>query len=56
MSAVVDGVIGFIVLVVVLFVLSGIRVLKEWQRMPVLRLGRYIGLKGPGHNLSYSFN
>jgi regulator of protease activity HflC (stomatin/prohibitin superfamily) len=41
-------VIGFIALVVVLFVLSGIRVLKEWQRMPVLRLGRYIGLKGPG--------
>ena len=48
MSAVVEGVIGFIALVVVLFLLSGIRVLKEWQRMPVLRLGRYIGLKGPG--------
>jgi len=48
MSEVVAGVIGFVVLIVVLFLLSGIRVLKEWQRMPVLRLGRYIGLKGPG--------
>jgi len=33
---------------VALFLLSGIRVLKEWERMPVLRLGRYTGLKGPG--------
>ena len=48
MSAVVEGVIGFIGFVVVIFLLSGIRVLREWERMPVLRLGRYIGLKGPG--------
>ena len=41
-------ILGFIVLVVVVFILSGIRVLKEWERMPVLRLGRYVGLKGPG--------
>ena len=41
-------ILGFIVLVVVVFLLSGIRVLKEWERMPVLRLGRYLGLKGPG--------
>jgi regulator of protease activity HflC (stomatin/prohibitin superfamily) len=41
-------VIGFIALIVVIFVLSGIRVLREWERMPVLRLGRYMGLKGPG--------
>ena len=33
---------------IALFLLSGIRVLKEWERMPVLRLGRYIGLRGPG--------
>ncbi len=37
-----------VVLFVVLFFLSGIRVLKEWERAPVLRLGRYIGMKGPG--------
>jgi len=42
------GLIAFIVFVVVVFLLSGIRVLREWERVPVLRLGRYIGLKGPG--------
>jgi regulator of protease activity HflC (stomatin/prohibitin superfamily) len=36
------------VLIVVMILLSGIKVLKEWERMPVLRLGRYIGLRGPG--------
>jgi regulator of protease activity HflC (stomatin/prohibitin superfamily) len=41
-------VIGFIVIVVALFLLSGIRVLREWERMPVLRLGRYMGMRGPG--------
>jgi regulator of protease activity HflC (stomatin/prohibitin superfamily) len=41
-------VLAFIGFVVALFFLSGIRVLKEWERMPVLRLGRYMGLKGPG--------
>jgi len=41
-------VLGFVVIVVALFFLSGIRVLKEWERMPILRLGRYIGLRGPG--------
>jgi regulator of protease activity HflC (stomatin/prohibitin superfamily) len=42
------GLIGFIVFIIVVFLLSGIRVLREWERMPVLRLGRYIGMKGPG--------
>ncbi len=37
-----------IVLFVALFFLSGIKVLKEWERAPVLRLGRYVGMKGPG--------
>jgi regulator of protease activity HflC (stomatin/prohibitin superfamily) len=41
-------VVAFISVAVALFLLSGIRVLKEWERMPVLRLGRYIGLRGPG--------
>jgi regulator of protease activity HflC (stomatin/prohibitin superfamily) len=39
---------AFIALIVVIIILSGIRVLKEWERMPVLRLGRYVGLRGPG--------
>ena len=48
MVDVLTPIIGFIVIVIALFLLSGIRVLKEWERMPVLRLGRYVGLKGPG--------
>ena len=44
---------GFIIgLIVILFVVimvaSGIKVIKEWERAPVLRLGRFTGLKGPG--------
>ncbi len=38
----------FIVILVALILLSGIRVVKEWERLPVLRLGRYVGLRGPG--------
>jgi regulator of protease activity HflC (stomatin/prohibitin superfamily) len=48
MIDVLTPIIGFVVVVFALFFLSGIRVLKEWERMPVLRLGRYTGLKGPG--------
>lgn len=39
-------------LIILLFLIilgaSGIRVIKEWERAPMLRLGRYMGLKGPG--------
>ena len=38
----------FILIIVVLILLSGIRIVKEWERMPVLRLGRYVGIRGPG--------
>jgi regulator of protease activity HflC (stomatin/prohibitin superfamily) len=41
-------ILAFIIFAIALFFLSGLRVLKEWERMPILRLGRYIGLKGPG--------
>lgn len=37
-----------IVLIIVATIASGIKVVKEWERMPVLRLGRYVGLRGPG--------
>ena len=39
---------AFVVLVVFAILLSGIRVLKEWERAPILSLGRYKGLRGPG--------
>jgi regulator of protease activity HflC (stomatin/prohibitin superfamily) len=45
---IVTPIVAFIVIVVAIFFLSGIRVLREWERMPVLRLGRYVGLRGPG--------
>ncbi len=40
--------IAILALFVVIVVASGIRVIKEWERAPVLRLGRFTGLKGPG--------
>jgi regulator of protease activity HflC (stomatin/prohibitin superfamily) len=39
---------AILLLFVVIIVASGIRVIREWERAPVLRLGRYTGLKGPG--------
>jgi regulator of protease activity HflC (stomatin/prohibitin superfamily) len=48
MADILTPIIGFIVIVVALFLLSGIRVLREWERMPILRLGRYVGMRGPG--------
>jgi len=38
----------FILIIIVLILLSGIRIVKEWERMPILRLGRYVGIRGPG--------
>jgi regulator of protease activity HflC (stomatin/prohibitin superfamily) len=37
-----------VLVIIVAVILSGIHILKEWQRAPVLTLGRYTGLKGPG--------
>jgi regulator of protease activity HflC (stomatin/prohibitin superfamily) len=36
------------VLLVLAVLLSGLKVINEWERIPVLRLGRYVGLRGPG--------
>ena len=38
----------FIALIVIGILLSGIRILREWERAPLLTLGRYRGLRGPG--------
>jgi regulator of protease activity HflC (stomatin/prohibitin superfamily) len=44
-----EFIVGIIVLLFVIFIItSGIRVIREWERAPVLRLGRFMGLKGPG--------
>ena len=36
------------VLLVVLILLSGFRIAREYQRAVVFRLGRYVGQRGPG--------
>jgi regulator of protease activity HflC (stomatin/prohibitin superfamily) len=38
----------FIALIILGVLLSGIRILREWERAPLLTLGRYRGLRGPG--------
>jgi regulator of protease activity HflC (stomatin/prohibitin superfamily) len=37
-----------IAIIIIFTLLSGIKIISEWERIPVLRLGRYVGLKGPG--------
>ncbi|AKA48463.1 peptidase [uncultured archaeon] len=37
-----------ILVIVLLILISGIHILREWERAPVLTLGRFSGLKGPG--------
>lgn len=39
---------GVVLILIALFVISGIRVVKEFERGVVLRLGSYSGVKGPG--------
>ena len=35
-------------LFVLMFIASGIKILKEWERVAILRLGKYKAIKGPG--------
>jgi regulator of protease activity HflC (stomatin/prohibitin superfamily) len=43
------GGIGFILLFLLIVLLAlGLKVAKEWERMPVLRFGKFIGFRGPG--------
>lgn len=49
------GIEAFIILIVLAILLSGIRIIREWERAPLLVLGRYRGLKGPGIIYVYPF-
>jgi regulator of protease activity HflC (stomatin/prohibitin superfamily) len=40
--------VGIVVLFLILVLASAIRVLREYERAVIFRLGRYVGLKGPG--------
>ncbi|MHA1936177.1 MAG: hypothetical protein ACW97A_12945, partial [Candidatus Thorarchaeota archaeon] len=33
---------------ILMFVASGIKILKEWERIAVLRLGKFKHIRGPG--------
>jgi len=41
-------VVAFVVVVVVIFLANAIRIVNEYQRLVVFRLGRCVGTKGPG--------
>jgi len=41
-------IVGFVVVVVLAFLANAIRIIPEYQRLVVFRLGRCIGEKGPG--------
>ncbi len=47
LSGDVNGIIAAIIAFFILLAMS-VRVISEWNRMPVLRLGRYKGMVGPG--------
>jgi regulator of protease activity HflC (stomatin/prohibitin superfamily) len=42
------GIIGIAVIVILGILVSGIKILREWERAPLLTLGRFRGLRGPG--------
>ena len=42
------GFTGILIIVLVLIVLSAIRIMKEYERAVVFRLGRFLKVKGPG--------
>jgi regulator of protease activity HflC (stomatin/prohibitin superfamily) len=44
----VDGFVVFLIIIVVLFILSGIKVINQYERGVVLTLGRFTGTRGPG--------
>src|SRR3984893_12418792 len=42
------GVIGTVVVVVVLLAIAGVKVIREYERAVILRLGRLVESRGPG--------
>jgi len=46
----VETIVGIVILLIIFLPIlaKAIRVVKEWERLVVLRLGKYVGIKGPG--------
>ena len=38
----------FIGVIILLWIISGIKILKDWERVAILRLGKFKGIDGPG--------
>lgn len=47
--------IGIVILIVVLYFASSIKLLKEWERAVVLRLGKFQAVRGPGLTFVFTF-
>lgn len=43
-----DGFVIFIIIIVAIFILSGIKIINQYERGVVLTLGRYTGIRQPG--------
>ncbi|MFI5421847.1 MAG: SPFH domain-containing protein [Nitrososphaerales archaeon] len=48
MDAVTLAIIGIVIIAILGVLLSGVKILREWERAPLLTLGRFRGLRGPG--------
>ena len=48
-------IIGIIILVVIIVLASSVKIVPEWERGLVLRLGRFVGIRGPGFVLLVPF-
>ena len=46
-----DVMAGYLIIVVVIFILSGLKVLNQYERGVVLTLGKISGLREPGLNI-----
>ena len=46
--------IAFIIIVVVLFFATALKILREWKRGVILRLGKFQAVRGPGITLVIS--
>lgn len=42
------GIIWFSIIIIISLIFSSIKIIKEYERVVVFRLGRYVGIKGPG--------
>lgn len=48
MNTLILAVVILLGLFILMFIASGIKILKEWERVAILRLGKYKAIKGPG--------